>query len=96
MQNGKMSMIKCFDRRLSSSPLLLFLYSFFSSPGLFYVLCSTGVNGLKSAIVTGVDETLDIMEGKMRQGAEFLDDALRLSQSINSDVNLVLVSLNGI
>jgi len=59
------------------------------------VLCSTGVNGLKSATVTGV-ETLDIMEGKMRQGAEFLDDAFRLSQSIDNDVNSVLLSLNGI
>eukprot|EP00526_Cylindrotheca_closterium_P008407 CAMPEP_0113652706 /NCGR_PEP_ID=MMETSP0017_2-20120614/28165_1 /TAXON_ID=2856 /ORGANISM="Cylindrotheca closterium" /LENGTH=829 /DNA_ID=CAMNT_0000565603 /DNA_START=62 /DNA_END=2554 /DNA_ORIENTATION=+ /assembly_acc=CAM_ASM_000147 len=59
------------------------------------VLCSAGANGLKSAIAAGV-ETLDIVEGKMRQGAEFLDDALRLSQSINGDVNSVLVSLNGI
>jgi len=60
-----------------------------------FLLCSAGVNGFKSAVVTGV-ETLDIVEGKMREGSEFLKDVLRLSQSINSDVNSLLVSLNGI
>lgn len=62
---------------------------------LLLIQSSFSVNGMDSAIDTGV-QTLDIVEGKMRQGVEFLDDALRLSQSINNDVNSLLALLNGI
>ena len=53
------------------------------------------VNGIESAIDTGV-ETLDIVEGRMRQGVEFLDDVLRLKNLISNDVKSLLTSLNGI
>ena len=41
-------------------------------------------------------EALNIVEERMRQGVKYLDDALRLNQLINNDVNSLLVSLNGI
>lgn len=53
------------------------------------------MNGLESAIDTGV-ETISIVEGKMREGVQFLDDALELNPLINNEINSLLVSLNGI
>lgn len=60
-----------------------------------FVLCAAGVRQLTDAVSTGID-TFDIVDVRINQGIDFVDDVLNAITTVKSDIANLLEKVNGI